>query len=168
MNVKELLSLRNRKILVTGGAGLYGSCIVEGMAEADGTVIIASRDLDNIKAAEKKFRERGLDVHAMQVDQANHKSVLALKAAIEKNFGRLDVFVNNAVARTMKGYDDLMENFVRSMEINATGAMDILREMAALIEQGGGGSIINIASMMGMYGPDLSNYEGTRDRKSVV
>lgn len=161
MNVKELLSLRNRKILVTGGAGLYGSCIVEGMAEADGTVIIASRDLDNIKAAEKKFRERGLDVHAMQVDQANHKSVLALKAAIEKNFGRLDVFVNNAVARPMKGYDDLMENFARSMEINATGAMDILREMAALIEQGGGGSIINIASMMGMYGPDLSNYEGT-------
>lgn len=161
MNVKELLSLRNRKILVTGGAGLYGSCIVEGMAEADGTVIIASRDLDNIKAAEKKFRERGLDVHAMQVDQANHKSVLALKAAIEKNFGRLDVFVNNAVARPMKGYEDSIENYAESMRINATGAMDILREMCDFIANTGGGSVINIASMMGMFGPDLSNYEGT-------
>ncbi|MGJ7027639.1 NAD(P)-dependent dehydrogenase (short-subunit alcohol dehydrogenase family) [Petrimonas sulfuriphila] len=54
-----------------------------------------------------------------------------------------------------------MENFAESMRINATGAMDILREMADLIEESGGGSIINIASMMGMFGPDLSNYEGT-------
>lgn len=161
MNVKELLSLRNKIILVTGGAGLYGSCIVEGMAEADGTVIIASRDLDNIKVTVKKFRERDLDVYAMQVDQANHGSVLALKAAIEKGFGRLDVFVNNAVARPMKGYDDPMGNFAESMAINATGAMNILREMAGLIGQSGGGSIINISSMMGMFGPDLSNYEGT-------
>ena len=161
MNVKELLSLRGKIILVTGGTGNYGKCIVEGMAEADGTVIIASRNIDNVKDVASRFVEKGLDVYAMQVDQANHNSVLALRSEIEKQFGRLDVFVNNAVARPMKGYDDSMENFAKSMEINATGAMDILREMAALIGQSGGGSIINIASMMGMFGPDLSNYEGT-------
>ena len=38
MHVKELLSLKGKVILVTGGAGLYGRCIVEGLAEADGTV----------------------------------------------------------------------------------------------------------------------------------
>ena len=42
MNVKDLLSLKGKIILVTGGAGRYGKCIVEGLAEADGTVIIAS------------------------------------------------------------------------------------------------------------------------------
>lgn len=161
MNVKELLNLRGKIILVTGGAGNYGKCIVEGMAEADGTVIIASRNIDNVKDVVSRFAEKGLDVHAMQVDQANHNSVLALRNEIEKQFDRLDVFVNNAVARPMKGYDDPMETFAKSMEINATGAMDVLREMAGLIEQSGGGSIINIASMMGMFGPDLSNYEGT-------
>ena len=161
MNVKELLSLRGKIILVTGGAGNYGKCIVEGVAEADGTVIIASRDIDNVKNVVSQFHEKGHDVHAMQVDQGDHRSILSLKDAIIDQFGRLDVFVNNAVARPMKGYDDPMENFAKSMEINATGAMDILREMASLIEQGGGGSIINIASMMGMFGPDLSNYTGT-------
>ncbi|MGD0342267.1 MAG: SDR family oxidoreductase, partial [Bacteroidales bacterium] len=45
--------------------------------------------------------------------------------------------------------------------VNATGMMDILREMADLIAKSDGGSIINISSMMGMFGPDLSNYEGT-------
>ncbi len=161
MNARNLLSLKDRIVLVSGGAGLYGKCIVEGMAEAGGTVIIASRNLDNVKEVAKRFRERGLDVHAIQLDQGDHKSVLTLKKEIRRKFGRLDVFVNNAVSRPMKGYDDPIENFAESMRVNATGAMDILREMADLIGQCGGGSIINIASMMGMFGPDLSNYEGT-------
>jgi len=71
------------------------------------------------------------------------------------------VFVNNAVSRPMKGYDAPIEDFAESMRVNATGCMDILREMGDLIVQNGGGSIINIGSMMGMFGPDLSNYEGT-------
>lgn len=161
MNVKDLLNLKGKIILVTGGAGLYGKSIVEGLAEAGGTVIIASRNLKNGQAVAEAFRGRGLDVHAMQVDQGEHESVLILKKEILKSFGKLDIFVNNAVARPMKGYDDSMEHFAESMRVNATGAMDILREMADLIEKSGGGSIINIASMMGMFGPDLSNYEGT-------
>lgn len=161
MNVKDLLNLEGKVILVSGGAGLYGKSIVEGLSEAGGTVITASRNIKNGQAVTEAFRERGLDVHAMQVDQGDHESVLALKNEIMKSFGKLDVFVNNAVARPMKGYDDSMEHFAESMRINATGMMDILREMCELIEESGGGSVINISSMMGMFGPDLSNYEGT-------
>lgn len=161
MNVKELLNLEERIILVTGGAGNYGRCIVEGLAEAGGTVISASRNIENGQKMAEDFRSRGFDVHAMQVEQGNHESVLTLKKEIQKSFGKLDVFVNNAVARPMKGYNDSMENFTESMRVNATGMMDILREMCDLIGQNGGGSVINISSMMGMFGPDLSNYEGT-------
>jgi NAD(P)-dependent dehydrogenase (short-subunit alcohol dehydrogenase family) len=53
------------------------------------------------------------------------------------------------------------------MRVNATGMMDILREMADLLVQNKGGSIINIGSMMGMFGPDLSNYDGTNMNKSL-
>lgn len=161
MDVKELLSLKGKIILVSGGAGRYGSCIVEGAAQAGGTVIIASRNLKKISTAAEKFRNEGLDVCSMELDQENHDSILALKQEIKRRFGRLDVFVNNAVSRPMKSFDDPIENYAQSMRMNATGCMDILREMADLIAEGGGGSIINIASMMGMYGPDLSNYEGT-------
>ena len=161
MNVKDLLSLKGKISLVSGGAGLYGKCIVEGLAEADATVIIASRNLEQIRKIAGQFRDNGLDVHAMQVDQADHASVIALKEEILQKFGKLDVFVNNAVSRPMKGYDDSMAHFAESMRVNATGMMDILREMCRLMEENGGGSVINISSMMGMFGPDLSNYEGT-------
>jgi len=161
MNVKELLSLKGKIILVSGGAGNYGKCIVEGLAEADGTVITASRNLENGQKVTENFRNKGLDVHAMKLDQSDHNSVMELKEQILKSFGRLDVFVNNAVSRPMKGYNSPIEQFAESMKVNATGMMDILREMADLIAKSDGGSIINISSMMGMFGPDLSNYEGT-------
>jgi NAD(P)-dependent dehydrogenase (short-subunit alcohol dehydrogenase family) len=61
----------------------------------------------------------------------------------------------------MAGFTAPLQQFAESMRVNATGMIDILREMADIIAQSGGGSIINISSMMGMYGPDLSNYEGT-------
>jgi len=161
MNVKELFSLKDKVVLVSGGAGNYGKCIVEGLAEADATVIIASRNIATAQQVADDFRSNNLDVYAMQLDQGDHNSVLQLKQQIKQSFGNLHVFVNNAVSRPMKGYDAPIEQFAESMQVNATGMMDILREMADLIVESGGGSIINIGSMMGMFGPDLSNYEGT-------
>ncbi len=161
MHVKELFSLKDNVILVSGGAGNYGRCIVEGLAEADGTVIIASRNLANAEAVAGEFRLKGLDVYALPVDQGQHDEVLTLKVAILEKFGKLDVFINNAVSRPMKGYNGSLDDFSESMRVNATGSMDMLREMGELIVANGGGSIVNIGSIFGMYGPDLSNYEGT-------
>lgn len=161
MHVNELLSLKGKVILVTGGAGKYGSCLVEGIAEAGGTVITTSRDLATALGSADAFREKGLVVAGMQLDQGDHASVRRLKEHIVQVFGRLDGFVNNAVSRPMKGYSGPIEQFEASMQVNATGMMDLLREMTGLIVESGGGSVVNIASMMGMRGPDLSNYEGT-------
>lgn len=161
MNVKDLFDLTGKISLVTGGAGKYGRCIAEGLAEAGATVIIASRNMDHVNNVAEEFRHKKLNVHAFQVDQGVHASVISLKNNIIAQFGRLDVFVNNAVSRPMKDYNAPIEDFAKSMGTNATGMMDILREMIGLIEISGGGCIINIASMMGMFGPDLSNYEGT-------
>ncbi|GAB2781644.1 SDR family oxidoreductase [Rhabdobacter roseus] len=161
MNVKDLLSLKGKIIVVTGGSGNYGRCMVEGLAEADGTVITTSRNLATAQQTAEEFRAQGLDVHALPLDQGEPASVRAFKAALQSTFGRLDVFVNNAVSRPMKGYHAPLEQFDESMRVNATGMVDLLREMTDLIVQSGGGSVINISSMMGMFGPDLSNYEGT-------
>ncbi len=140
MHVKDLLSLKEKVILVTGGAGKYGKCIVEGLAQADGIVITASRNLKACREIADKFREKDLNVHAMQLDQADHDSVMGLKSNIENEFGRLDVFVNNAVTRPMESYDAPLEQFEESMRVNATGMIDIVREMADLIAKQQGGS----------------------------
>src|SRR5688572_6111167 len=100
MDVKQLFDLTGKVILVTGGGGNYGKCIAEGLAEAGAKVLIASRNLENIISVAKGFQDDGLDVHALELDQGIHESVLTLKEDILKQFGKLDGFVNNAVART--------------------------------------------------------------------
>jgi len=161
MHVKELLSLKEKVVLLTGGTGSYGKCVTEGLVEADATVIIASRSTEKNDAIAADFKAKGYDVIAMPVDLADHDSVLSLKQKISEKYGRLDVLVNCAVLRPMKTYDAPLEDWNKSMQVNATGLLDITREMADLMADSGGGSIVNIASMMGMFGPDLSNYEGT-------
>lgn len=161
MHVKDLLSLKGKVCLVTGGAGRYGKCIVEGLAEADGTVITASRNLAANQRVAEELQARGLDVHARSVDQADHASIVALRESLRTDFGGLDVLVNNSVSRPMKGYRGDLAQFAESMQVNATGMFDLCRELTDLLIARGGGSIVHISSMMGMFGPDLSNYEGT-------
>ena len=119
------MNITDKVAVVTGGAGLYGSCIVEGLAEADATVITASRNLEAGEAFAAGLREQGLDVHARRLDQADHASVLALKDGVLKDFGGLDVFVNNAVARPVSGGWDgfTLEDVTESMEIRVQALM---------------------------------------------
>jgi len=161
MHIKDLFNLEGKVIVVTGGSGQYGQCLVEGLAEAGGTVITTSRKLESAGKTAGIFRQRGLEVHPMELDQGDPASVQELKEALSKEFGGLHVLVNNAVSRPMKGYGAPISQFAASMHINATGMMDLVREMSDLIIRSGGGSVISISSMMGMKGPDLSNYEGT-------
>lgn len=161
MDVKDLLSLKGKVIVVTGGSGQYGKCLVEGLAEAGGTVITTSRDLSSAEETASFFQKKGLNVHPMELDQGIPESVLSFREKLVYDFEKLHVFVNNAVSRPMKGYNGPISQFEESMRVNATGMMDLLRQLTELIIQSGGGSVINIASMMGMKGPDLSNYEGT-------
>lgn len=161
MDVKELLSLKGKIIVVTGGSGQYGKCLVEGLAEAGGTVITTYRDLQSAEKTAALFREKGLDVYPMEVDQGDTESVSRFTKSLQEKFGKLHVFVNNAVSRPMKGYNGPLADFDESMRINATGMWDLLKSMSDLIIGSGGGAVINISSMMGMKGPDLSNYDGT-------
>lgn len=160
MHVKDLFSLKDKVVLITGGEGKYGRCLTEALAEAGGRVITASPFLQEGQKLAKEFQSKGLEVSASYVDQADHDSVMKLKEEIKTNYDKLNVLVNCAVARPMKGYKAPLEQWKQSMDVNATGLLDITREMAELIEEAGGGTIVNIASMMGMFGPDLSNYEG--------
>ncbi len=162
MPVLDSFSLNGKTALVTGGAGLYGRQIVESLAEAGAETWMASRNTEALESYAVELRDRGLTVLTHAVDQGNEDSIRALKAAIEKRSGRLDILVNNAVARPMKGYDDSIDAFHESMRINATGLFAMTRIMGDFMaENENGGSIVNIGSIMGMIGPDPTNYKDT-------
>lgn len=162
MNVWDLLSLKGKVALVTGGAGLYGRQIVEAVAEGGARVYMAARNVDALQKYADELNARGHDVRALPLDLAEESSILALRDAVMADSGRLDILINNAVARTMKdGYTGDASTFDMSMKVNATGLFIITRAFGDIMAEQGSGSIINIGSMMGVIGPDPTYYPGT-------
>jgi NAD(P)-dependent dehydrogenase (short-subunit alcohol dehydrogenase family) len=162
MNVMNLFSLKGKVALLTGGAGLYGRQIGEALAEAGAKVHIASRSLDKLQTVAEGFRSKGLDVNALELDLADEESMrMTVKRIIETD-GRLDILVNNAVTRSAtNGWAHPLEEFDKSLHINASAMFFLTNLVAEEMKKHGSGSIINIGSMMGLVGVEMANYEGT-------
>ncbi len=159
--VLDQLKLDGKVAVVTGGAGLFGSQIVEALAESGARTFMASRDLAKLEARAEKFRSAGLDVAALQFDQGDEQSIDQLLERVLQLAGTVDILVNNAVLRTMKNWEDSADTFERSLHVNGTGVfMAMTRAFGRHMASRGRGSIINISSIQGMVGPDFTLYEG--------
>lgn len=162
MAVLDTFSLAGKVALVTGGAGKYGRQILAAVAEAGAKTFVAARNLAALEEVAQAHRDEGLDVTAMQYDQGDEASILALRDRIIADAGRCDILVNNAVSRPMtKGYEDDASTFAESMAVNATGLFIITRAFGNEMVKHKTGSIINIGSIMGLIAPDPVNYRGT-------
>lgn len=162
MGILERFSLEGKVALVTGGAGLYGRQIVAALAEAGAQTYVASRNLEALEKLAADHRATGFEVTALQYDQGDEASILALRDEIMRRSGRIDALVNNAVLRPMKkGYQDDAATFAESMCVNATGLFIITRAFGDVMARQRRGSIINIGSIHGMIAPDPTIYRGT-------
>lgn len=139
---------------------MYGRQMVEALAEAGAKVFMASRNLQKLEQQACLFRDRGLDVTALSLDQSSETSILNVRDHIAGKAGGIDVLVNNAVERPMSDMHAPFSTFARSMEVNATGIFMMTRIFADHMAQRRRGCIINIASIQGMVGPDFTLYEG--------
>ena len=164
MGVLEKFSLKGKKVLVTGGAAGYGVSVSEAVAEAGATLIIAdikaSRDPNEPVDVVKTLRQAGCEAHSYYLDLGEEESITELHQRVSKDFGAMDVLINNAVARPMRSYDAPLDAWRKSLEINATGLLHITRLFSEDMKKQGRGSIINTASIYGMVGPTLWFYEG--------
>jgi NAD(P)-dependent dehydrogenase (short-subunit alcohol dehydrogenase family) len=160
MTALDLFRLDGKTALVTGGAGLFGRQIVRALAEAGARTLMASRDLAKLDEQADWFRRDGLDVATLAFDQTSEQSIQQLLDQARRVTGAVDVLVNNAVLRPMKGWDCSAEQFDLSMRANATGVFLMTRAFGNHMAQRGRGSIINVASIQGSVGPDFTLYEG--------
>ncbi|MBP1993140.1 SDR family oxidoreductase [Paenibacillus eucommiae] len=159
MSILNSFSLEGKVALVTGGAGMYGRQIAMALAQAGAATNITSRHLDQLPVMEESYAESGVTVKAHNLDQEHEESILALRDKLMAEHGRIDILVNNAVARTMGSWNDPLEAFAQSMQINATGLFSLTRAFGDIMAEQGSGSIINIGSIQGMVGPDATLYK---------
>ena len=158
--ILETFNLTGKVALVTGAAGLYSRQIVQALAEAGAKVFAADYAIEKLEAETKKWRDADLDVVAIKFDQSSQDSIDTLCNDIISQAAQVHILVNSAVMRPMKDWDSPTEDFVKSMQVNATGMFMMIRTFGDHMAEHGGGSIINIGSIHGMIAPDYSLYEG--------
>jgi NAD(P)-dependent dehydrogenase (short-subunit alcohol dehydrogenase family) len=163
MGILDRFSLKGRIALVTGGAGpLFGSSISAALVEAGATLITASRSLQRNIAYAESFREKGYDAHGMELDITDVDSILRLHDQVLKEFGRLDILVNSAVARVGGGFEtQTPEEWLHSAKGDMVGLFTICKAFVADMVRQGRGSIINISSIYGVVANDPTLYSGT-------
>lgn len=150
----DLFRLNGRVALVTGGAGGLGTAICETLAGAGARVIMSDIDTTALERASAALNAAGWQVEAVPLDATDEAAVDALIARIaRREAGRLDILVNCAgIGARVPSIDVEMARWDKVMEVNVSGTFLPARAAARVMLKAGRGSIINLASMMGMVG----------------
>jgi gluconate 5-dehydrogenase len=147
-------SLDGKTAIVTGGGTGIGKSIAMEFARAGADVAVCSRKPEHLEPVVKEIEKLGKRSFAMAVDVRQEEQVKAMVEKAVADWGRLDVMVNNAGASFRSKPEDISPNGWNTVVgINLTGAF-LGSKWAGrqMLAQKGGGVIINIASVAGVYG----------------
>jgi NAD(P)-dependent dehydrogenase (short-subunit alcohol dehydrogenase family) len=169
-SIIELSDMTGRVALVTGAAGHIGRAIVETVAELGADLILLDLDKNGLQAvAEQITRKYNAKVELVELDLADAAAINKIPTYIENSFSQLDILINNAAFVGSSGIsgwvtrfeDQSVSTWKKAMDVNLTSAFALSQACVEFLKSSRQGVIINIASIYGVYGPDLSLYEGT-------
>jgi 2-deoxy-D-gluconate 3-dehydrogenase len=157
-----VFDLKGRVAIVTGGNGGIGLGMARGLAAAGARVVIAARNADKSKTAVADLTSRGGEAYAIETDVADERSVARLVDATRQRAGRLDILVNNAGINIRKPVQDLaLDEWRQVLDTNLTSAFLCCKAAYPAFKAAGGGKVINIGSMMSLFGASFAPAYGS-------
>lgn len=161
--IADLMRLDGRVALITGGAGHLGRAMASALIELGAKVALVDRDPAATEAA------AALGATGYALDLADDAAVRALPATVQAKLGGLDILINNAAfvgTSALQGWavpfaEQSVDTWRKCLDVNLTAAFALTQAAAPLLAATGHGSVINIASIYGVVGPDNGLYAGT-------
>ena len=159
--------LKNKIIVITGGAGLIGIEFVKSIIENGGTAIIADINENKIskiiKELPKNYPSKKIDYFNLDITKT--KSLQDCIQYVHSKHGKIDALINNAYPKNKNygnnffdvGYDDFVEN----IGLNLGGYFNTSKEFSKYFQNQNYGNIINISSIYGVTAPKFEIYENT-------
>ena len=152
-----LFDLSGRVAIVTGGNGGIGLGMARGLADAGASIVVAGRNLSKNAAAVAELEALEAKAVAVEVDVTSEASCRALVTAAVEHFGRLDILINNAGTSIRKQPQEYaLAEWQTVLETNLTSAFVCSQAAYPEMQRAGAGKIINIGSMMSIFGASFA------------
>lgn len=159
--------LKNKVVVITGGAGLIGKEFVKAVVENNGKAVIADINEDfGRKVQENLSKELNTsNIDFVKLDITSKESLNSCLDYLDNKYKRIDALVNNAYPKS-KNYgkhffDVEYGDFVENLGLNLGGYFTASQQFALYFQKQGYGNIINISSIYGVVAPKFGIYENT-------
>lgn len=141
------MNLQNKTAIITGASRGIGKAIAENLALAGATVLLVARNSDELNKVVKRILEKGGKAYGFAFNVSDEQAVAQFIAEAEKTYTHIDVLVNNA---GIGQFDPVTETdgafWDEVMEVNVKGTFLFCKYVIRIMQQQGGGHIVNIAS----------------------
>lgn len=157
----ERFSLADKTALITGASSGLGRHFAKVLADAGATVVITARRLERLQILAAEIESAGGKALAVQMDVTDNTSIKAAFDKAQAQLGSIDILINNAGVGDPRGFMDMPEDAWDSMmDTNLKSVWRLAQEASQrMVKADKGGSIINIASILGLrVAPKLSHY----------
>ena len=159
--------MKDKVVVLTGATGGLGRATAARLAEEGAHVVLTDLDDQACKVLAEVIGGTGRHLPA-RLDVADEAQWIALGATVRDEFGRLDGLVNNAgIGSTATVEDETLEHWESVMSIDSTGVWLGMKHLGPLIAESGGGSIVNLSSILGTIG-GLGNSAAYHAAKGAV
>ncbi len=148
-----MFELKGRVALVTGGNGGIGLGMARGLAQAGAALAVAGRQAGKNADAVTELEACGAQAVSIRADLRDEASCRSMVDEVVERLGRLDILVNNAGTNIRKAPQDYtLEEWRLVLDTNLTSAFVASQAAYPHMKRAGGGKIINIGSMMSLFG----------------
>ena len=148
-----LFRLDGRVAVVTGASAGIGTALAEALAAAGARVVLAARRAERLEELAGRLAAEGAEALAVACDVSAEPEVDRLVEATLRRFGRVDVLVNNAgIVTIVPAEDEPLEEFRRTVDVNLIGVFLCAQRFGRVMLEAGRGSIVNVASVLGLVG----------------
>jgi 2-deoxy-D-gluconate 3-dehydrogenase len=146
-------NLKGKVAVVTGGNGGIGLGMARGLADAGADVAVVGRNEDKSKTAVTALASRGVRAISVATDVTDKEAVSRMVERVKSELGRIDILINNAGINIRKPPHALeLEEWDSVIDTNLTSAFLCSKAVHPAMKAVGGGKIINIGSMMSIFG----------------
>jgi NAD(P)-dependent dehydrogenase (short-subunit alcohol dehydrogenase family) len=154
------MRLKDKVAIITGGGRGIGRAIAIGFAKEGAKIVVTARTREEIESVANEINNSGGKCIGICCDVSDEKQVKEMIEQTYREFGRIDVLVNNAgIGHVKPVYAIPLESFENIIAVNLTGTFLCTKHVWQIMKSSGGGSIINVSSLGGITAyPFLSAY----------